>query len=180
MLTDMSKLLVIVILAAIAYNVLSANNLIKNTGTLVTGGDATTDAAKQTAPGVVPTVSTVPTVPSVLPRPQISSNFATQGNFQPAVTYPGCFPKDEITATDLLPTEGAFAESNPTPQGTLSNRNLFEAGHHAGLNTQINSLRNGNRQLRSDPLIPRVAVGPWAQSTYEADTNRREFEIGGI
>ena len=173
----MSKLLVIVILAAIAYNVLSANNLIKNTGTLVTGGDATTEAANQTAPAVVPAG---PSVPSVLPRPQISSNFATQGNFQPAVTYPGCYPKDEITATDLLPTEGAFAESNPTPQGTLSNRNLFEAGHHAGLNTQINSLRNGNRQLRSDPLIPRVAVGPWAQSTYEADTNRREFEIGGI
>lgn len=167
----MSKLLVIVILAAIAYNVLSANNLIKNAGTLVTGGDATSDAAKQTAPAVVP---------SVLPRPQISSNFATQGNFQPAATYPGCYPKDEVTASDLLPTEGAFAESNPTPQGTLSNRNLFEAGHHAGLNTQINSLRNGNRQLRSDPLIPRVAVGPWAQSTYEADTNRREFEIGGI
>ena len=83
-------------------------------------------------------------------------------------------------ASDLLPKEGAFADSNPSPQGTLSNRNLFEAGHHAGLNTQLSSLRNANRQLRSDPLIPRVAVGPWSQSSYEADTNRREFEIGGI
>ncbi len=168
----MSKLLVIVILAAIAYNVLSANNLIKNAGTLVTGGDAT--------PAVVAKPTAQAAVPNVLPHPQISNNFAAQGNFQPSATYAGCYPKDELTAADLLPTEGAFAESNPTPQGTLSNRNLFEAGHHAGLNTQINSLRNGNRQLRSDPLIPRVAVGPWAQSTYEADTNRREFEIGGI
>lgn len=171
----MSKLLVIVILAAIAYNVLSANNLIKNTGTLVTGGDAVVTATAQ------PTaVATQDAVPSVLPHPQNSNNFASQGSFQPTANYPGCYPKDELTASDLLPKEGAFAESNPTPQGTLSNRNLFESGHHAGLNTQINSLRNANRQLRSDPLIPRVAVGPWGQSTYEADTNRREFEIGGI
>lgn len=170
----MSKLLVIVILAAIAYNVLSANNLIKNTGTLVTGGDATTAVETATKPAADSSV------PSVLPHPQNSNNFAAQGNFQPTANYPGCYPKDELTASDLLPKEGAFPESNPTPQGTLSNRNLFESGHHAGLNTQINSLRNANRQLRSDPLIPRVAVGPWAQSTYEADTNRREFEIGGI
>ena len=169
----MSKLLVIVILAAIAYNVLSANNLIKNTGTLDTGGDATAVATQ-------PTAASQSSVPNVLPNPQNSNNFAAQGAFQPTANYPGCYPKDELTATDLLPKEGAFAESNPTPQGTLSNRNLFESGHHAGLNTQINSLRNANRQLRSDPLIPRVAVGPWAQSTYEADTNRREFEIGGI
>ena len=58
------------------------------------------------------------------------------------------------------------------------NRNLFESGHHAGLNTQSSTLKNANRQLRSDPLIPRRDVGPWSQSTIEADTNRRQFEIG--
>ncbi len=186
----MSKILVVIILAVIAYNVLSSGNV-----KLMTGGAGETPAvpavaAPQTAQPAVPAVAAPPAQankddlyknnPNVLPFPQMSNNFSSQGNFQPAASSLACFPKDELTAADLLPKEGAFLDSNPAAQGTLSNRNLFEAGHHAGLNTQINSLRNGNRQLRSDPLIPRVAVGPWSQSTYEADTNRREFEIGGI
>jgi hypothetical protein len=197
MLNDFSKLLVMVILAVIAYNVMSGTDLIKNTGTLVTGGEGAApvqvqapaaSAAAPSAPVVAPAAPAqnkddlYKNNPNVLPYPQISNNFAAQGNFQPTANYSNlsCYPKDELNAADLLPKEGAFADSNPSPQGTLSNRNLFEAGHHAGLNTQLSSLRNANRQLRSDPLIPRVAVGPWSQSTYEADTNRREFEIGGI
>jgi hypothetical protein len=196
MLNDFSKLLVMVILAVIAYNVMSGTDLIKNTGTLVTGVEGQTQvpasAASPSVPVVVPAAAVAAPAqnkddlyknnPNVLPYPQISNNFASQGNFQPTANYSNlsCYPKDELNAADLLPKEGAFADSNPSPQGTLSNRNLFEAGHHAGLNTQLSSLRNANRQLRSDPLIPRVAVGPWSQSTYEADTNRREFEIGGI
>ena len=175
MFKDLSKLLVMVILAVIAYNVMSGTSLIKNAGTLVTGSaDAPAVAQQQNKDDIYKNN------PNVLPYPQISNNFSAQGNFQPSAGYMSCYPKDDLMASDLLPKEGAFADSNPSPQGTLSNRNLFEAGHHAGLNTQLSSLRNANRQLRSDPLIPRVAVGPWSQSTYEADTNRREFEIGGI
>ena len=186
MFKDLSKLLVMVILAVIAYNVMSGTSLIKNTGTLVTGGaDVPVVAPSATQPAVAVAQQQnkddiYKNNPNVLPYPQISNNFSAQGNFQPTAGYMSCYPKDELMASDLLPKEGAFADSNPSPQGTLSNRNLFEAGHHAGLNTQLSSLRNANRQLRSDPLIPRVAVGPWSQSTYEADTNRREFEIGGI
>ncbi len=166
----MSKVLAIVILALIAYNVLSSTGLIKHTGLLsLTGG----------APAAPATASNVEVGNhNVLPFPQISNNFAAQGTFKSEPH--GLSGRDEVTAQDLLPREGGFTESNPAAQGTLSNRNLFEAGHHAGLNTQLNSLRNGNQQLRSDPLIPRVSVGPWSQSTYEADTNRREFEIGGV
>ena len=180
----MSKILVVIILAVIAYNVLSSDNVKHMTGgagePVAQGAQAApTVQAVQTAPAA-PKEDVYQTNPNVLPFPQMSNNFTAQGNFQPAASSLACFPKDELTAADLLPKEGAFLDSNPAAQGTLSNRNLFESGHHAGLNTQINSLRNGNRQLRSDPLIPRVAVGPWSQSTYEADTNRREFEIGGI
>lgn len=121
---------------------------------------------------------------NVLPYPQISQNFSAQGNFQPSTMHNfaqlDCFPKDQLTAKDLLPREGGFSESNPTVQGHLSNRNFFESGYHAGLNTQSSTLKNPNLQLRSDPLIPRRDVGPWSQSTYEPDTNRRQFEIGGI
>ena len=123
----------------------------------------------------------------VLPPPQISNQYSSQGDFAPVDFAPSasssfaqvdCFPKDQLMSSDLLPRDGAFEASNPKGQGQLSNRNFFESGYHAGLNTQSNSLRNGNQQLRSDPLIPRKDVGPWLQSTYEADTNRREFEIG--
>jgi hypothetical protein len=119
---------------------------------------------------------------NVLPNPQISNNYAPQGNFSPSTSHNfaqlDCFPKDQLVASDLLPTEGGFAESNPAAPGHLMNRNLFESGHHSGLNTQSNTLKNANRQLRSDPLIPRRDVGPWSQSTYDGDTNRRPFEIG--
>ncbi len=184
----MIKILVVIILAVIAYNVLTGGSV-----KLMTGGAGETTSAPAQAPTVqsaLPQVATTAQAankdeiyknnPNILAFPQMSNNFTSQGTFQPAASSLACFPKDELTAAELLPKDGAFLDSNPTAQGTLNNRNLFEAGHHSGLNTQINSLRNANRQLRSDPLIPRVAIGPWSQSTYEADTNRREFEIGGI
>lgn len=123
---------------------------------------------------------------NVLPYPQLSNNYAPQGNFTPShqVNFAqlDCFPKDQLTASDLLPREDAhnvWNQSNPPVQGHLSNKNFVESGHHYGLNTVGQSLKNANKQLRSDPLIPMKTVGPWQQSTIEADTNRRPFEIGG-
>ena len=119
---------------------------------------------------------------NVLPPAQISNVYTAQGAYQaPNSTnfaQLDCFPKDQLVSSDLLPRDGGFAESNPQGQGQLSNRNFFESGYHAGLNTQSNTLKNANQQLRSDPIIPRKDVGPWSQSTYDADTNRRPFEIG--
>ena len=119
---------------------------------------------------------------NVLPPPQVSNVYTAQGAYQAPnntnFAQLDCFPKDQLVSSDLLPRDGGFAESNPQGQGQLSNRNFFESGYHAGLNTQSNTLKNANKQLRSDPIIPRKDVGPWAQSTYDADTNRRPFEIG--
>jgi hypothetical protein len=119
---------------------------------------------------------------NVLPPAQTSNVYTAQGAYQaPSASnfaQLDCFPKDQLVSSDLLPRDGGFAESNPQGQGQLSNRNFFESGYHAGLNTQSSTLKNANKQLRSDPIIPRKDVGPWAQSTYDADTNRRAFEIG--
>lgn len=199
---DLFKLLVIATVAFVAYNVLvkdgGLDGLIKNQGILngltsgpydgeeeeeavasaVQGVDA--GANKKVVNNQIDDVHKNNT--NVLVHPQMSNNFAPQGNFEPSNAHNfaqlDCFPKDQLVAKDLLPPEGGFAESNPAAQGQLSHRNLFESAHHAGLDTQSNSLRNANRQLRSDPLIPRRDVGPWHQSTFEADTNRRSFEIG--
>ena len=123
---------------------------------------------------------------NVLPNPQMSNNSAPQGNFAPSQGHDfsklDCFPKDQLVAKDLLPREDSnnvWNDSNPAVQGHLSNKNFIESGHHYGLNTVGQSLKNANLQLRSDPLIPMKQVGPWMQSTIEADTNRRQMEIGG-
>ena len=193
---DMIRLLVIAAVALVAYNVLFKNGgLVKNQGTLNLMPQIQTThpahQATQPQPHQAPhTHSQVDDVyknnPNVLPHPQMSNQQGPAGidtgagigsNLQ-AFGQLDCFPRDQLVAQDLLPTEGGFAESNPTVQGHLMNRNLFESGHHAGLNTQSSTMKIANLQLRSDPTIPRVPTGPWQQSTCEPDLNRRAFEIG--
>ena len=43
----------------------------------------------------------------------------------------------------------------------------------------IQTLRNANMQLRSEPPNPQVKVSPWLQTTIEPDVNRKPMEIGG-
>ena len=88
---------------------------------------------------------------------------------------------EELTSADLLPNENGFASwGDAAPENNaLEGRNFLESGHNFGINTVGQSLRNANLQLRSDPSIPQVDVGPWMQSTIDQDTNKRQFEIGG-
>ena len=90
-----------------------------------------------------------------------------------------CYPKDVLSPEELLPkdVESVWAQSVPSGQGSLSDKNFLNAGFHVGVNTVGQSLRNANRQLRSEPPNPQVKVSPWLQSTIEPDTNRRPLEI---
>ena len=92
-----------------------------------------------------------------------------------------CYPKDQLTPGELLPQDpnSKWAQVNPSGQGGLENQNFLNAGHHVGMNTVGQTLRNANYQLRSEPPNPQVKVSPWQQSTIEPDTNRRPLEIGG-
>ena len=91
-----------------------------------------------------------------------------------------CFPKDQLKPSELLPGDAnsKWAQVNPVGQGELKDVNFLEAGYHVGVNTVGQSLRNANRQLRSEPLNPQTKVSPWNQTTIEADINRRPLEIG--
>jgi hypothetical protein len=87
-----------------------------------------------------------------------------------------------ITPENLLPMNDEvrdFEKAFKTGKDGL-NRNFVAAGHHIGINTVASSLRNANLTLRSDPVIPRVDVGPWNSSTIMASdiVNRKKFEIG--
>lgn len=92
-----------------------------------------------------------------------------------------CFPKEQLTAKELLPENNSstWAQVNPSGSGNLEGKNFLQAGHHIGINTVGQTLRNANLQLRSDPPCPQVIVSPWMQSTINPDMNRKPFEIGG-
>ena len=91
------------------------------------------------------------------------------------------FPKDQLTAEELLPQDNSslWAQVNPSGEGSLKDRNFLQAGYHIGINTVGQTLRNANLQLRSEPPCPQVKVSPFLNSTIEPDVSRKPFEIGG-
>jgi hypothetical protein len=108
----------------------------------------------------------------------LTENFTHEsGNQHPK----DCFPKDQLTPGELLPGDpnSKWSESVPSGQGELGDQNFLTAGYHVGVNTVGQTLRNANRQIRSEPPNPQVKVSPWLQTTIETDTNRRPLEIGG-
>lgn len=86
------------------------------------------------------------------------------------------------TSADLLPSDqnSQWASLNPVNMngGNIMSGDLLQAGYHIGLDTIGQTMKNANLQLRSDPIIPKIDVGPWNQSTYEPDYGRVPLEIG--
>lgn len=109
-----------------------------------------------------------------------SKNNANPNNAVP--DNQSCFPRDRLTANDLLPKDAAnskWAQLNPSGAGDIQDQNYLTAGYHIGINTIGQSLRNANLQLRSEIPNPTKSCGPWAQSTIESDLRGgRILEIG--
>jgi hypothetical protein len=126
--------------------------------------------------------NTVGEVSSVTPAEEdIQSDFRAI-DYETKQVASDCFPKDRLTADDLLPQDAAnskWAQVNPAGQGDLQDQNFLTAGFQIGVNTVGSSLRNGNLQLRSEPVIPQSNPWPIMQSTITPDTLRRPLEIGG-
>jgi hypothetical protein len=102
----------------------------------------------------------------------------------PAQPTQSCYPRDRLTADDLLPKDAAnsrWAQMNPAGQGDVSDVNFLTAGYHIGINSVGSSLKNPNLQLRSEPPNPQQVVSPWMQSSIQPSDigNRRPLEIGG-
>jgi len=91
----------------------------------------------------------------------------------------GCYPRDQLTPSELLPKDGSsvWAQQNPMGTGSLKGKNFLSAGALIGVNTVGQSLRNANYQLRSEPPNPQVPVSVFNNSTIEPDVNRRDMEI---
>jgi hypothetical protein len=94
-----------------------------------------------------------------------------------------CYPQQALKPEDLLPSQESdaikeFNLAQPIGEGILADVNLLDAGSHIGVNTVGQSLRNANRQLRSDPPNPQVNVSPWMNTTISPDLPRRPLEVG--
>jgi hypothetical protein len=91
----------------------------------------------------------------------------------------GCYPRDQLTPSELLPKDpnSVWAQQNPMGTGSLKGKNFLSAGALIGVNTVGQSLRNANYQLRSEPPNPQVPVSVFYQTTIDPDVNRRTLEI---
>ena len=124
------------------------------------------------------------------PAPSATSNTSVQGfadlatmegpaAFGDAQAPAGCYPRDQLTPSELLPRDpnSVWAQQNPMGTGSLKGKNFLSAGALIGINTVGQSLRNANWQIRSEPPNPQVPVSVFYQSTIEPDVNRRTLEI---
>jgi hypothetical protein len=89
-----------------------------------------------------------------------------------------CYPKDILSSRDLLPggADSTWAQVVPAGQGALADQNFLTAGHHLGMNTVGNSLRNASWDLRSEIPNPQSQVSPWNQTTIGPDLMRRPLD----
>ena len=138
----------------------AASNYSSQAGGVSTGGSQRESAVKN-APEVMPVPSSGP------------------ADFGSAESPAGCYPRDQLTPSELLPKDSnsTGAQQNPMGTGSLTGKNFLSAGALIGVNTVGQSLRNANYQLRSEPANPQVPVSVFNVPTIEPDVNRRALEI---
>ena len=93
-----------------------------------------------------------------------------------------CYPDKSLSAQDLLPSEESaeiseFNQNYPIGEGILKGINFLSSGYSIGVNTVGQSLKNANRQLRSEPPNPQVSVSPWMNTSIGPDLLRRPLEV---
>ena len=110
----------------------------------------------------------------------VSSNTGSNPPPSPVTATGGYSMQPVANPSDLLPSDknSQWAALNPINQGNIAMPDLLQAGYHIGLDTIGQTLKNANLQLRSDPIIEKRDVGPWSNSTIEADFGRTPLELG--
>ena len=93
-----------------------------------------------------------------------------------AANYRNTTTNNELLPIDRVSSE--WARANPQGTGSLEMKNMLEAGHLYGVNTQGSSLKNSNQQIRSEPPNPVLPVSIWNNSTVTPDMYRKPLEIG--
>lgn len=114
--------------------------------------------------------------------PAAGTQTGSMSTTSPMTTSNGYSTQAVANPSDLLPKDqnSQWAALNPSTmnQGDILMPDLLQAGYHIGLDTIGQTLRNPNLQLRSDPVISKMDIGPWNQSTIEPDLGRVPLELG--
>ncbi len=141
--------------------------------TLSAASNYSQPAGGESAPGPQREAA-VKSAPEVAPTPA-----SGPADFGSAEAPSGCYPRDQLTPSELLPKDpnSLWAQQNPMGTGSLKGKNFLSAGALIGVNTVGQSLRNANYQLRSEPPNPQVPVSVFNVPTIEPDVNRRALEI---
>jgi len=110
------------------------------------------------------------------------------GNAQPVESVQGRHPASQSTYSDTTLSAGellpkgeigaSWAAVNPSGMGDLKGQNFLEAGYHT--NTAIAGVSQTNRNatwdIRSEPPNPQTKVGPFLQTTIEANPFKRGLD----
>jgi hypothetical protein len=110
------------------------------------------------------------------------------GNEQPSESLQGRHPASQsaYTETTLSPSEllpkgelgASWAAVNPSSMGDLKGQNFLDAGYHT--NTALAGVsqtnRNASWDIRSEQPNPQVKVGPFLNTTIEANPFRRGLD----
>lgn len=104
---------------------------------------------------------------AILPHPAMSTMPSPAG----VVTFDH-MDKPPLTSADLLPKEDIMPPFAGVPtDGTAAHHDYMPIGTTFGQITSIGgSGRRANHQIRSDPPIPKIEIGPFNQSTYGPDS----------
>jgi len=142
-------------------------------------GNRDTAPVMQNAPINKPQVGPVP---GPVPVPEATQFVDSSSNVNPNVVEPSlkfkaCNLSDNVKPEDLLPLGNTeFSSLNPILDGGLKNKQFLDPTKLMGTNTVGQSNRNQSYDLRSEPAIKKMDVGPWMNTTIEADLTRRPLE----
>lgn len=168
MIPDYLKVIAIVIGLYLIYKYVACSCSIREGFEAIMAGDTNVskvDGSTVASAAVVPVVA--PVIPVVQSTSVPSAASATSNMSLQDISQQVASLLPSSTETDTV----------KTAQQLLEAQDLLIAGSSYGvMSGAVN--KNPNLQLRSDPLIKKVDVGPWLQSDYLPDTMRRPFEIG--
>lgn len=107
--------------------------------------------------------------PALTPQPSGSVDVKTPTGWlgAPPSVSTDLLPRPEAKASEF----GQFAPKNP-----LAEQNFIDAAKLVGADTVGSTLKNANYSLRKDPPLKKSDVGPWLNSTIEADVLRKSLD----
>jgi len=124
------------------------------------------DPAEMTA-SEIPSTSLAPgvTAPATTQAPSVT--LIPAGSMGPMSQSVDLLPKASTTASEF----GEFA-----PKSLQGQQSFLDPTRYIGVDSVGSSLRNANYQLRRDPPVTKTNVGPWSQSSIDADLMRRPLD----